>query len=166
MKPDILYNSKEYFDNLPSEEFTALLDEFGFEYEIIDENNKQGVCTMENLNVLRSVKGEIKFSAVCSLVEDDSYNDSFVLEDVLFTLASSQDNFTTELENALIEHYGIQDIKLTEVNENLHLQNCKYDYKFYNVLGNVPTVIRETGEFYKSVRFNKLLAIRDTKLYK
>lgn len=166
MKSDILYNSKEYFDSLTDEEFTALLDEFGFEYKIIDENNKQGVYTMENLNVLKSLKEQVSFSTVCSLVEDDSYNDSFVLQDVLFTLASNQDNFNTELENALVEHYGLQDIKLTEVNENLYLLNCKYNYKFYNVSGNIPTVIRETGEFYKTVKFHKLLAIRDTKLYK
>ena len=99
-------------------------------------------------------------------MEDDSYNDSFVLGDVLFTLVSNQDNFNIELENALVEYYGIQDIKLTEINENLYLQNCKYDYRFYNVLGNVPTIIKETGEFYKTVKFNKLLAIRDTRLYK
>ena len=121
---------------------------------------------MENLNELSSVKEEIKFSTVCSLVEDDSYNDSFILEDTLFILVSNQNNFNIELENALIEHYGLQDIKLTEVNENLYLQNCKYDYRFYSVSGNLETVIKQTGEIYRTIKFNKLLAIRDIKLYK
>ncbi|MDC4245633.1 hypothetical protein [Clostridium perfringens] len=31
---DILNNSKEFFENMSSEEFTNLLDEFGFDYEI------------------------------------------------------------------------------------------------------------------------------------
>lgn len=123
------------------------------------------------MNSIESLSGkiieeEVKIFAVCSLIEDDSYNESYVLEDALFTLVSNQDNFTIELENALVEHYGIRDIKLTEVNENLYLQNCKYDYKFYNVFGNVATIIKETGEFYKTVKFNKLLAIRDIKFYK
>ncbi|WP_075810122.1 hypothetical protein [Clostridium perfringens] len=40
---DILSNSKEFFENMSSEEFTNLLDEFGFDYEI--DNRK-----MSNIN--------------------------------------------------------------------------------------------------------------------
>ena len=41
MKPDILYNSKGYFDNLSNEGFIGLPGKSGFEYNITDKIIKE-----------------------------------------------------------------------------------------------------------------------------
>ena len=73
---DILSNSKEFFENMSSEEFTNLLDEFGFDYEITNEKmsgidrpfigmlnelpiNKKGVIGDKIIPLLKTIESDI-----------------------------------------------------------------------------------------------------------
>ncbi|MCH1964360.1 hypothetical protein MCG45_16140 [Clostridium perfringens] len=75
---DILSNSKEFFENMSSEEFTNLLDEFGFDYEIANRKmsnidrpfismlnelpiNKKDVIDNKILPLIKIIESDINF---------------------------------------------------------------------------------------------------------
>lgn len=128
MSSDILYNSKEYFENLTSEQFVELLDEFEFDYGNMI-GDKGGKFVMQ----IRYIKYELKdseepYDKINKILTEFM---ALGIEAKLFKLTETYIVFAVKL--------SVKNINLTDYLRALGLTDSELDYLVESKLLGVRT---------------------------